>query len=263
MEIFVGGLVGLATYGIYTMADRYIATRDTALVKSPSAPIYKDWMRIALGVGGSAIPIVIAHFVRSPVGRSSLQFAGLAVLFGFGGKLIEDVGAMLLKDNDTGKRLFAGEIFAQDALAQAEKSSATPTGGAGLPAGAGKPQEHVPPPPAVFNGQPSPGAVAVVKKHHVTLTALGSIAPHLAAHASGRATAEQLQQIEHIRVTHAEGLSELSKYEEAELKAAAGLAGLTPQRESAITPPVQQKPQQKPLVAPQFGWANNGEKDAA
>jgi hypothetical protein len=263
MEIFVGGLVGLATFGIYTMADRYIATRDSALIKSPSAPIYKDWMRLALGVVGSGAPILIAHFVRSGVARSALQFAGLAVLFGFGGKLIEDVGAMLLKDNDTGKRLFAGEIFAQDALAQAEKSATPATGGAGLPAGAGKPNDqHVPPPPSVFSGQPSPAAVAAVKKHHATLTALGAIAPHLEAHAYGRATPEQLAQIESVRTHHAEGLGVLAQFGEAELKAAAGLAGLTSPQPAASAPPAQ-KPQQKPLIAPQFGWANNGEKDAA
>jgi hypothetical protein len=265
MEIAVGGTVGLITFGLYTMADRYIATRDGAKIKSPSAPIYKDWGRLALGVGGTVIPLTLAHFIRGPVVRSSLQFAGIAVLFGFGGKLLEDVGALLLKDNETGKRLFAGEIFAQDALAQTEK-----TGTAGAPTGAGKPDEkYVPPPPAVFNGQPSPAALAAVKQHAPALRALGGIAPHIEAMQRGAATPEQIKQVEEVRTLHAGALAELGKFNHEELKAAAGLAGLSATsqiapRESVLAPPKPAPATARSSGAPQFNWANSGEKkDAA
>lgn len=117
-KLALGGGVSLATYLTYTMIDRAIATRDSALVKTPSAPVYGDGYRLGWGVLGAATPLLLAHYyVKKPSFRSGLQIAGVTVLVGFAGKFVESLLAMALKNTDAGKRLFGSEINAQGVLA--------------------------------------------------------------------------------------------------------------------------------------------------
>lgn len=262
MEIFAAAVAGLAGYTGANIADRFAATRDKALVGSPTAPIYKDWLRMGIGVGAAAVPLIGAHFVRSPTWRSGIQGFGLGALFHFGGKLIEDVSAMLLAENETGKKLYAGEVFAQQAQLAAEKQS---TGAAGLPkgkdtaglAGCGcddKPEEQVPPPPAVGAGKVSPAALDAVKRHAPALRALGALAPHF-----------NQEDVVRVQRDYAQSIAVLEKFDPRELRAAAGLAGLThvgndlaqpPPRESVLTPPAPaaMPPRQAPSIK-KYNWA--------
>jgi hypothetical protein len=264
MELFIGGITGLVGFIASSMTDRALATRDSAVVKSASAPIYSDLYRLGAAASLAAFPLIGAHFIRSPLWRSGLQFFGVASLLYLGGKLFQDLGAKMLHDNTTGQRLFQGEIAAQDMLAAAEKK----TGGAGLPQGTGAPN-NLPPPPQFQGGPPSPAAMAAVRGHAPALRALGGIHPDLVAMNAGRATPEQIARVDGIKAQFKSSLAELGKFHPAELEAAVGLAGITTLAVAARPkPPPQQPAQQRPPPQPQIpddtspyggigSWANN------
>jgi hypothetical protein len=262
MELFIVGLTGLVGIVAVSLTDRALAMRDSAVIKGTSAPIYKDWYRLGAAVGFVVVPLVGAHFIKSPTVRSAAQGFGVAALLYLGAKLFNDVAAKLLKDNDTGKKLFAGEIAAQDMLDAAEKK----TGGGGLPQGAGKPKDDrkVPPPPA-FQGQPSPAAIEAVKQYPHAILALGAIAPDVQARDAGKATADQLKRIDAFNRQHAAALSHFERFDVRELHAAVGVAGLQaltrtqPQPPAApAAPPRAANPPPQAANDNPWGWANNG-----
>lgn len=232
MELFVGAVTGLVGFLATSLTDRAIATRESALVKSPSAPIYSDFYRLGAVVSLAAFPLIGAHFIRSPYWRSGMQFFGVAALLYLTGKVAQDLGGKLLADNDTGKRLFGGEIAAQSMLDAAEKANAAKTGAAGLPS------DNVPPPPAFTGGQPSPAAMEAVRGHAPALRALAGLQPELAAMGANRATEDQVKRVEAVKRQFASSLAVLGKFDGAELQAAIGLAGL-----SALSKAAQPKPQ--------------------
>lgn len=258
MELFVGAVTGLVGFLATSLTDRAIATRESALVKSPSAPIYSDFYRLGAAVGFAAVPLVGAHFIRSPLWRSGMQFFGVAALLYLTGKVAQDLGGKLLADNDTGKRLFGGEIAAQDMLSAAEKAKGT----GGLPKGS----DNVPSPPAFTGGQPSPEAMEAVRGHQPAIRALAGLAPDLQAMNANRATPEQIRRVEEVKRQYATSIAALGRFHHAELEAAVGLAGIT-SMSRAMQPKPQATPNapaQQPAPASQedddprpFAWAVN------
>lgn len=261
MELLAGGIAGVVYGALANLADRFMATREGASVKSPAAPIYKDLPRLGVAVAFTAVPLIGAHWVRKPALRASLQFAGLAAGFSLADKLLSDVSAKLLVNNDTGKRLFAGEMIAQQASSQ--------TGPAGLPQGAANGDENkLPPVPPVGAGQPdvSQAAIDAVKRHAPALRALGALAPAFAAVGMGKATEDQKRQVADVQSKYAESIKALRPFSQNELKAAMGLAGVTPNAGALpasppASPPPARAPQQPVASAvkpSRFNWANNG-----
>lgn len=222
MELFVGGVTGLIGYLAVSLTDRAIATRASATVKSPSAPIYSDWYRLGAAVGFTVVPLVTAHYIRSPLWRSGLQFFGVASLLYLGGKLADDLGAKMLHDNDTGKRLFGGEIAAQDLVAAAANTTPPAPGAGALP------DQNVPPPPAFTGGQPSAAAMDAVRGHAPALKALGALAPDIAAMNGQRANKDQVDRVQAFQAKFASSMQALARFHPKELEAAVGLAGLAP-----------------------------------
>lgn len=257
MELFVGAVTGLVGFLAVSLTDRAIATRESSTLKSVSAPIYMDMYRLGAAVGFAAVPLVGAHFVRSPMWRSGLQFFGVAALLYLTGKVAQDVGGKLLKDNSTGQRLFGAEIAAQGMLEQAEKAK---TGTAGTPPGS---EDDVPAPPAFSGGQPSPAAMGAVREHAPAIRALAGLAPELSAMNANRASEEQVKRVEAVKRQYASSIAVLGKFHHAELEAAVGLAGIT-----SLAKAAQPKAQQRPVASPQaeephtedgspYGWAVN------
>lgn len=252
MELFVGALTGTIAFVAVKLIDTAIATRDSATIKSVSAPIWKDLPRAGFLIAAAAIPLFGAHFLRGPVVRSSLQFAGVAALLYLTGKVVTDVAAMALKDNDTAKRLLGPEISAQAMLAASEAKG---SGTAGLPDGK-----------KGFAGAPSQAAVDAVKAHAPALVALGSIRQDVAAKHAGKATPEQLARIERVQQRHGQSLAALAKFDAPELEAAVGVAGLQalaggrPSAPSAPSaPPPNGAPPSRETQGDDgpFNWANN------
>jgi hypothetical protein len=263
MELFVGAVVGLVGFLAVSLTDRALATRESAIVKSPSAPIYMDFWRLGAAVGFSAVPLIGAHYVRSPLARAGMQFFGVAALLYLTGKVAQDLGGKLLADNDTGKRLFGGEIAAQDMLAAAEKTKTNGT--AGLPDGA----EDVPPPPAFTGGQPSPQAMEAVRQHAPAIRALAGLAADIDAMNGNRATGDQINRIEAMKKQYASSLAALGRFHHAELQAAIGLAGITslsraaqPKPQPQGAPPLARAPHAPPSTdddeqSSPYSWASN------
>lgn len=220
MELFVGAVTGLVGFLATSLTDRAIATRESATIKSVSAPIYMDVYRLGAAVGFAAFPLVTAHFIRSPMWRAGLQFFGVAALLYLTGKVAQDLGGKLLAENSTGQRLFGGEIAAQSMLEAADKSK-TKEGTAGLPS------DDVPTPPAFTGGQPSPAAMGAVREHAPAIRALAGLAPDLAAMNANRANDDQVKRIEAVKRQYASSIVALGKFDNAELQAAVGLAGIT------------------------------------
>jgi hypothetical protein len=259
MEIFVAGVTGLVGIVTVSLTDRALAMRDSAVIKGTAAPIYKDLYRLGAAAGFTIVPLIAAHFIRSPMIRSAAQGFGLAALLYLGAKVFNDVAAKLLKDNDTGKKLFGAEISAQDMLDASEKKQ----GANGLPQGTGKPNE-VSPPPAFQGGQPSPAAIEAVKQNPHAVMALGQIAPDVHARDAGKATAEQLQRIEAFEKKYQGALDVFQRFDPKELQAAVGVAGLhalirngaKPPQAPAARPP-QQKTETTVVSENPWGWAHN------
>lgn len=137
MELAIGALTGVVGYTAADVLDRFLATREGApLMKVPEAaglrtdvPIYMDWFRLGAGVGIAAVPLIGAHFIKGPALRAALQFFGFGAAFNVLGKAVTGLAAYLLKDNDTGKRLYPTTMAAADL----EKAATGTAGLAGLP----------------------------------------------------------------------------------------------------------------------------------
>jgi hypothetical protein len=139
-ELLVGGFTGVLGFVAADALDRVLATHalgtsTTGSVGTDGKPLYGDtplttgaytglynatailapmnvWRWVAGVVGMTGVPLVIAAFIKNPVGRSALQFfafgAGMRVL----GKAADDLMAYLFGRTSWGARLYDGEARA-------------------------------------------------------------------------------------------------------------------------------------------------------
>jgi hypothetical protein len=118
MELAIGALTGTIGYVAMDSIDRAIASRDGApLVKAAvgyaaaeAGPIWGDLPRLGAGVAIAAVPFIGAQFIRGPALRSALQFFGFGAAFNVLGKVGTALLAKIMKDSNTGKRLYAQEV---------------------------------------------------------------------------------------------------------------------------------------------------------
>jgi hypothetical protein len=167
LELFVGSLTGLIGFGGADFVDRLIATHALTPKGTPTAAgiqLYMDTppttgsytglynpsaitapmnlTRWAVGGLMTVVPLGLAHYVKGPVGRSSLQMFGFGAGIRILGKGLLDLLAMLTKNTSTGQRLYDGELRAM-ALHRGDGSEANlPSAGLGRPALAAKPPGH-------------------------------------------------------------------------------------------------------------------------
>jgi hypothetical protein len=164
VELFVGSLFGLTGFAIGDLTDRLIATHALTLKSAATTTtpaLYADnppttgsyaglfnptaitspmnLPRWANAVGAPALIFTVAHFVKSPVARSSMQFFA----FGYGvrgvGKGIMDLMAKVTTSFGLGQRLYDGEMRAQVLKANSGSNQAAalanlPAAGLGQPA---------------------------------------------------------------------------------------------------------------------------------
>lgn len=132
MEIFVGLITGVIGYSAANMLDRFVVSRerkdDKGVVMGPrwnTAPLTDDLLvRGGVGVAIAAVPLIGAHFVRTPWIRSALQLFGFGAAFHLAGKAVDDLAAYALKDTKAGdkgepslgKRLYGTELVSRNAL---------------------------------------------------------------------------------------------------------------------------------------------------
>lgn len=134
VELFVGGFTGLLGFGTADVVDRLLATHALVAPVSPATQ-YTDTppttgsyanlfnptsicapmnaLRWSVGLGVAAVPIILAHFITAPVGRSALQFFGFGAGIRVVGKGLVDLVALLTNTSATGMRLYEGEQTAQ------------------------------------------------------------------------------------------------------------------------------------------------------
>lgn len=158
VELFVGTFTGLLGFGTADVVDRLIATHSLTASTSGSTTSYTDTpptaspaqgtkatygslfnatavcapmnlTRWAAGLGIAGVPIVIAHFVSAPVGRSAMQFFGFGAGMRIVGKGLIDLVALVSKNNATGMRLYGGEQRAQAIIANNGTTSTLPSQG--------------------------------------------------------------------------------------------------------------------------------------
>jgi hypothetical protein len=167
VELFVGSLFGLTGFAIGDLTDRFIATHALTLKSAATTTtpaLYADnppttgsyaglfnptaitspmnLPRWANAVGAPALIFTVAHFVKSPVARSSMQFFA----FGYGvrgvGKGIMDLMAKVTTSFGLGQRLYDGEMRAQVLKANSGSNQAAAL--ANLPAaGLGQPTRQL------------------------------------------------------------------------------------------------------------------------
>ena len=174
VELFVGTFTGLLGFGTADVVDRIIATHALTASTSGSSTTYTDTPptaspaqgtkatygslfnatavcapmnlpRWAAGLAISGVPIIIAHWVSAPVGRSALQFFGFGAGMRIVGKGMIDLLALITKSNATGMRLYGGEQRAQAIVTNDGSTSKLPsqaTTGLGRSALAAAPAGH-------------------------------------------------------------------------------------------------------------------------
>ncbi len=151
-ELMVGGLTGVIGFGVADVLDRFLATHaltdsgqkdangfevytDTPPTSGNYSGLYNatailapmDAVRWAAGIGLAAVPLVGAHFIKSPTGRAALQFFGFGAGIRVVGKGLVDLSSMLLKKTSSGQRLYDAELRAQLAKAGPSKATGYPT----------------------------------------------------------------------------------------------------------------------------------------
>jgi hypothetical protein len=166
VELFVGTFTGLLGFGTADVVDRIIATHALTATVNGSTTSYTDTPptanpaqgtkatyaslfnatavcapmnlpRWAAGLAISGVPIIIAHWVTAPVGRSALQFFGFGAGMRIVGKGMIDLLALITKSNATGMRLYGGEQRAMAVINNDGSTSTLPsqaTTGLGRPA---------------------------------------------------------------------------------------------------------------------------------
>jgi hypothetical protein len=164
MEIAVGAVTGVVGFISADALDRVLATHAlgasaSGATGSDGKPLYGDtptttgayaglynatavlapmngWRWLA-GAGITITPFVIAAFIKSPVGRSSLQFFGFGAGVRILGKAVTDLMAKFFGRTSWGARMYDGEARAA-ALKNGGDTSLYPTSGLGsLPTGVG------------------------------------------------------------------------------------------------------------------------------
>lgn len=143
MEIVIGLITGVVGYTTADVIDRFVVSRerkdDKGVVMGRrwnTAPLSDDLLvRGGVGVAVAAVPLIGAHFVKTPWIRSALQLFGFGAAFHLAGKAVDDLAAYALKDtaaNSTfsGRRLYGTEL-------QSRVAVGLPAGTAGLPPGLG------------------------------------------------------------------------------------------------------------------------------
>jgi hypothetical protein len=189
VELLVGGFTGLLGFLGADFLDRVLATHaltDKGTKDANGVELYADnpptsgsytglynptaiaapmnALRWVAGLLVAIVPITIAQYVKSNVGRSTLQMFGFAAGLRVVGKGLIDLMAFLTKKTGFGQRLYDGEMRA--AALKATGQGATPTvplsslpsaGLGGVPKqGLGcKCQEQQKPPPPAGTGWPS------------------------------------------------------------------------------------------------------------
>jgi hypothetical protein len=112
-----------------TWADDANGKRYPGLYNATAVLAPMDWQRWMAGAGITAVPFIVAAFIKSPVGRSSLQFFGFGAGVRILGKAATDLMAKLTAPKYSwGTRLYDGE-----ARAAAAAATGDPTGGGLLP----------------------------------------------------------------------------------------------------------------------------------
>jgi len=137
VELFVGGLTGLLGFGVADVLDRYLATHaltagtnasvggyPSLIDTPPTSGVYSGLfnataiiapmglLRWGVGLGLTAVPLIAAHWIKAPTGRSALQFFGFGVGFRVVGKGMQDLFAYMFKSTSFGLRLYDGEVRA-------------------------------------------------------------------------------------------------------------------------------------------------------
>jgi hypothetical protein len=130
-ELVVGLVTGAIGYTAADVIDRLITMRQRPDPKDTTgktflpmrfieAPLMDDFLpRVGAGVAVAGTPLVVAQFIKSPMGRSALQFFGFGAAVRLVGKAVDDLAAYLFKDSavdSTGKKLFSGEIGQRTAV---------------------------------------------------------------------------------------------------------------------------------------------------
>jgi len=164
MELAVGAVTGVVGFIAADALDRVLATHalgasasgatgsdgkplygDTPMTTGAYAGLYNatavlapmDWQRWLAGAGITVTPFVVAAFIKSPVGRSSLQFFGFGAGVRILGKAVTDLMAKFFGRTSWGARMYDGEARAA-ALKNGGDTSLYPTSGLGsLPTGVG------------------------------------------------------------------------------------------------------------------------------
>lgn len=148
-EILIGIGTGSAGFVISDLVDRWLVSRTrtgadgkTALgMRWSSAPLTDDLIvRGGAGVALAAVPLIGAHFIRSPGWRAALQFFGFGAGFRLVGKVADDLGAYLLRNGTAaadgtpamGRRLYGAELNSRKAIGTELGLPADYAGTAGL-----------------------------------------------------------------------------------------------------------------------------------
>jgi len=156
MELAVGALTGVVGFIAADALDRVLATHalqdkgatgtdgkelwmDTPSSTGSYAGLFNatailapmDWKRWLAGAGITAVPFIIAAFIKSPVGRSSLQFFGFGAGVRILGKAATDLMAKLTGRTSWGARLYDAEARAAALKAGQGAEANLPSAGLG------------------------------------------------------------------------------------------------------------------------------------
>lgn len=138
-EVVVVGVIGVLGALVAQGADRFVATHAlTGTVAADGSGLQdapgkgQDYNAVSVGApmglvrwlvaaGLTAMPLVGAHYIKSPMARTSVQAFGFGVLIRTGLKAGSDAVAWMTRKTAFGQRLFLPEITAHAMDAQAQK----------------------------------------------------------------------------------------------------------------------------------------------
>jgi hypothetical protein len=111
--------------------DNADGTRYPGLFNATAVLAPMDWQRWLAGAGITAVPFIVAAMIKSPMGRSSLQFFGFGAGIRILGKAATDLMAKLTSRMSWGARLYDGEARAAALSAGAGAEANLPFSGLG------------------------------------------------------------------------------------------------------------------------------------
>lgn len=253
--VIVTGVIGFTGADL---VDRFIATRSGPFAGTAMAtqqPLFSDWKRPAAGVGITVVPLVAAHFIKSPFWRSALQGIGVGAGLNVAGKAINALAGIALKDTTFGQRLYAPETKMHDAMvevkAQEQKQKA---GAAGAPTGAGQPSGL---------GTDIVAAGEAIRKNAPAMRALVEHQPVFDAVKQGRASSEQRAVFAEVNRQYANSFAELRRHAPETLDKAIktygaeqlGLAGVPATPKAAPAPAPLKKVDVPFIDVNKYAWA--------